>query len=235
MARRGGVLGLDWENVAEFYHKTKMTRVFVSELEDTFIHWLRGRGALTKKLANNFTNYVRSSIYSQRAFQGMTPLSPEWQARKEKLELSPEMGIARGTLASSIRPINTGYRKYRVGIPRTEENAKAVGTIKNVSEYAIILEKGSDTQPPRPFFSTSFLRWIDDKVPYYIRDSIVKDMNPTLMRLYQIAAEYNRKVRKIEPEDLYTVIPPDTTRSEATNLMAQATGSIAFYNENFGD
>lgn len=235
MPRRGGVLGLDWENVAEFKHKVDMTRVYVDDLQDTFIHWFEGSGALTKKLADNFTNHVRASIYSQRAFAGMTPLTPEWMARKEAMGYSPEMGIARGILVKSIRPINTGYRKYRVGIPRTEENAKAVGSITNVSEYATILEKGSDTQPPRPFLGTSFIRWISDKLPDYIQDSIIRDMNPTLMRLYQVASEYNRKVRKIDPEDLYTVVPPDTAKSEATNLMAQATGSIAFYNENFGD
>ena len=214
-SRYGGFIGLDWEYVSRFKHRVDMAKEPLDDLQKTFVHWLggpgRGSGALTKNIADHFTAFVRARILNQQAFQKMPALSPMWTEMKADLGLDPRMGVAKGYLAEAIKPINTGYGKYRVGISKNEVAPDSAGTIKNVAEYAILLEKGYTTitkrgkrrhQPPRPFFGTSFLAFAYKSFPDYIATSIYRDMWPELKMLYE---RMGSTAPRYDPEDLYTI------------------------------
>ena len=232
MPRYGGFLGLDWEYVSRFQHKVEMAKVPIDNLQNSFIYWLggpgRGSGALTKRLADHFTAYVQSRIISQQAFRNHPSLSPMWIEMKNYLGLDPRMGIAKGHLVNAIKPLDTGYGKYRVGISKNEVAPDAAGGIKNVAEYAILLEKGYTTitkkgkrksQPPRPFFSESFLRWSQWNLPEEIATSIHRDIWPELKLLYE---RVGKNAPRFDPDAYYKV---DTRKgaSEAEEVI-QETG-----------
>lgn len=229
----GGFLGLDWDYIARFKHRVDHAKVPIDDLQKTFIHWLggpgRGTGALTKNLADHFTAFVRARILSQQAFQGMPALSPMWTEMKTYLGLDPRMGVAKGYLAEAIKPLDTGYGKYRVGISKNEVAPDAAGSIKNVAEYAILLEKGwtaitkhgkSRSQPPRPFFGESFLVWSYQNLPNEIATSIYRDMWPELKMLYNAMG---KSAPRFEPEDLYTVDYAGEGASGAQEVFQEST------------
>jgi len=230
MPRYGGFLGLDWENVGRFQRNLNLSKEYLDDLQKTFIHWFHGSGALSKKMADHFTAYVRARILSQQAFQGMPALSPMWAEMKNKQGFDPRIGIAKGYLAEAIDAINTGYSKYRVGISKNKTAPDAAGSIKNIATYAILLEKGWTSvgssgerrhQPPRPFFGTSFMKWTKDNLPKHIRDSIWKDMWPEMQRLYSVMGE--SVPSGLEPEDLYTIDYAGEGATAAQEIFQEST------------
>ena len=229
MPRYGGFLGLDWENIGRFQHRLDMSKEYLDDLQETFIYWFKGKGALSKKIADHFTAYVRARVLSQQAFQGMPALSPQWAEMKTKQGLDPRIGVAKGYMAEAIKPIDTGYGKYRVGISKNEKAPNSAGQIQNVATYAILLEKGHTyttpkgeqrTQPPRPFFGTSFMKWTYDNLPTEIKNSIWKDMWPEMQRLYEAIGA---SMPRFDPEDLYTVDHAGEGASGAQEVFQEST------------
>ena len=228
MARRAGMIGLDWDDIAQFAADTKEARVYLDDLKKTWVYWFDGGGALTKKVADDCADFIRAEVYSQEAFEGMPRLSPIWEKIKNKQGLSPEIGIASGVLVNAIKPINQGHGKYKVGISRNVKNP-GLGKIDSVATYARLLEKGHDYigkdgkryhQPPRPFFSTSFIKWANRALPDRIRSTIWKDMYPELMKLYE---KMGASMARYAPEDLYVVTYAGEGASDAQEVFQEST------------
>jgi hypothetical protein len=245
MAKKVGFIGLGYENLASVARKTQLSSVHVNNLKNAWIKWLhpKGGGALTKKVANDLTSYMRQAIWSQEAFRGMTALSDTWRDWKEEHGLDPRIGIATGAMVEAIRPINQGSGKWKVGISKEAQvgpgrqrvtsretgMTSKVGNIKNIATYAKILETGYGPvtvrgrtyyQPPRPFFITTFTRWAKEKLPDEIFQTIWKEMQPPMDKLWK---EMEASRPRFSPEDLYsTAMDPEEDTADEVSREVRA-------------
>ncbi len=207
-----GMFGLGYEDVTAFAQKTQKTKVYFGELKEKLIYHLGAQGgALSKRLAQDCANHIRAQIYSQEAFEGMPPISPTWEEIKSQMGLDPRMGVATGDMARAIKPINQKYNRYKVGIS-SREHSVSPGSVKKVVEYAKMLEYGYGPimgkdgrmyeQPPRPFFSKSFMDWAYKKLPRFIAETIHKDVDKKMEDIYDTVADHKPRY---SPEDYYWI------------------------------
>ncbi len=212
------MFGGGWEEITEFAQKTEKTRVYLDDLKKEFIYWFDGGGALTKRVANNLVQRMRNDIYSQRAFEGFPPLTPGWKKAKKSLGYNLDIGIATGDMVNAIQAINMRYRRYKVGISWNQQSI-SYGNVEKVAQYAKMLEEGwtyeyettndegevetrTAVQPPRPFFSRTFLRWTKENLPEEIKNTIFDNMQ---RQLEAIARVVDCPVPPYKPSDVYYV------------------------------
>lgn len=189
------MLGFGWEGVTSFARSAEKTKEYLDDLQKTWVYWLdeSGRGGLTKRIANDLANHIRSDLLSQKYIKATPQLTPMWIRMKTEMGFDTERkGIASGDLANSIKAISGGHGLYKVGI---SNRVKAKhGNFTRVADYAKRLEFGSGGkrggadnkeyyQPPRPWFAPSFMDYANDKLPKKVRDTLVAHMNPTLKKL----------------------------------------------------
>lgn len=225
MARKrsspASMIGLGWEDVGKLSRNAKAMDDHIDGLQRIWTYWL-GKGGtgeggrLTRKMANDFKEYVRAKMISQEAFAGSHPLSPFWIDIKSQMELPYDpykIGFATGTLYESISTIDQGGGKFRVGITKRTQNTTTVsyalpgeheakerplGNITNVAQYAYYLEYGRRNQPPRPFFGVSFRNWLDENYPE-VAKPLIAQMNKEIRDLFEIA---DQRAPRATAEDL---------------------------------
>jgi len=196
MAENVGMMGVGWEGITSFAKSAEKTKAYLDELQKTWIYWLdeSGRGGLTKGIANDLANHIRSDLLSQKYIKATPTLTPIWIRMKTEMGFDTERkGIASGDLVNSIKAISSGKGLYKVGIPG---NIKAKhGNFTYVAQYARRLEFGSGYhgrrgkddkiyyQPPRPWFAPSFMDYANNNFPKEVRKTLVNRMEPTLKKL----------------------------------------------------
>lgn len=223
--RTGSPLGFGWESIARMRRGTEKTKVSIKSLEKTFIYWLGDEegGALTKKAANHLSDYLKSRIWSQEGFIGMPALSPSWEDKKKELGLDLRTGIATEQMINAIRPVDQGGGLWRVGISGRDHVVTMIGNEGNIAAYAHMLEFGTSRgQPPRPVFSTSFLKWAKEELPEVIYNSLYRQMNKDLMDIYKVMGEY---MPRYAPEDVIGQKARDQSTGEV-DVASEAGRSI---------
>ena len=233
----GSMLGFGWESIGQVRRKSEKTKIALTNLNKTFIYWMEDDegGVLTKKAANEFSQYLKRQIYAQQFDTGggiteeftkrIVSLSDEWQRMKSEAwrwggqALDERIGIATGQMINAIRPIDMGGGRWRVGISGNDYVTWRIGTVQRIATYAKFLEFGTVRQPPRPIFSTIFLQWVNKELPKFIYDTIYRDMRGPMMDLYQQVAESRPTM---QAEDMYGYAAPGEPGDVSARLEDQA-------------
>jgi hypothetical protein len=199
MARKTtSMLGFGWEEFKRVDRAAEKSKVALKGLEKTFIYWMGEEegGALTKRAANELAAKIIETILEQKdVITGVPELSDQWKIEKADAErwggtpLDPRIGIATGQMINAIRPIDQGRGTWRVGISGNDRVSTKIGTITKIADYARILERGSSRQLPRPIFSGTFRRWVEDRFPQFLKETIINDLQPHLDKIAREIAE----------------------------------------------
>ena len=230
--KSASMLDLGWQEFGKIARDAKAMEESIESLEKIWTKWLGSKGEqtggrLTKKMAAEFANYLRQDIYSGKAFRGMIDLSDRYKLKKARLGYDPnKIGIASGTLVESISIMDQGYSKFRVGIPRGVVNRDGLGNIQEVWKYATLLEHGykrgpGSHQPPRPFMMVTFNRWINDKAPDHVAETVDAEIKAALSTNIARMAAY---VPKFDAEDYLSDESPEFFGGEQGFQLTRASG-----------
>jgi len=169
--RHATMLGVGWEDVGKIHRALNNAQKTVKLLEGGLVRWFGPGGSLTRKAANHAAAYIKKAIQTNEYAWMFPDLHPAWYARKQKLGLSLFKGIATESMVSAIGVTDLGGGKFRVGIPKGSKSSEKIGNWTDINKYAQQLEWGgtfatsSSGQPPRPFFSVGFVRWVNAYAP----------------------------------------------------------------------
>ncbi len=204
-------LNLRWQNLLKLSRSAKAMDKNIENLQKIWTDWVgpEGKetgGRLTKKMAKDFKEYLRASMLSQEAFEGMVPLSRDYLAQKtnfienQGLPYSPDMiGFSSGEMFENISIMDQGYGKFTVGVHRDAP--------EKVSSYAEYLEMGTVKQPARPFLGKTFRDWLNERYPDHA-GGLISLMNRELADLAKSANTRARNmpdkydIAKISEEDV---------------------------------
>ena len=225
MAKAGSGISF-YEPLTRVEKHMELTKKPLKNIEKALVHYCSESGGvlLNRRAANHFADYLKQRLYSQEAMSGFPALSTSWKRQKEQMDLDARMGIATGAMAESIRALEVGSGKWKVGIHKDEpapvhtwglsgrgrgrKNAgivrsRTLGSKKKIYQYAMIFEKGSpkQNQKPRPWFGVSFLKWIDQYAPQ-IYEPLAAAINPELIKLIKL---WGGDVGPVDAKDLYRV------------------------------
>ena len=163
----------------------------LKNLEKGLVYWCaQSNGFLLNKVAaRNLSIYLKKSLYEQKdAFAGMPKLSPDYVKWKNKFVGNERfVGIGTMTMLDSLKAIDSGYGKWKVGISGRVPPPINPGTGKPFSklkpaQYFEIFEKGSYTQPARPWAKKLTLKWSKEQLPHLCKP-VIKIMNNELARI----------------------------------------------------
>lgn len=238
--KRGGT-GLSFhEEFARVYKDMEYTSTELKKVEKALIYYCSEQNGflLNKKAANHLADFLKQRLYSQEAFEYIktkAPLSKSWEKQKKWMDLDPRMGIATGAMAEAIRAVRAGYSGFKVGISKNDPapvhtwgtkkgkvHSEIIGTYTDIYTYAYILEYGSKSnrQKPRPWFGTSFLKWVNDYAPD-LYEPLANELNQSLVELTK---KWQGDAGPIDGSDVYSVY----SGSAPGKVSAMASAAQAF-------
>ena len=185
MPGKASMIGFGWEELTKLDRKVKITAKALDGFATGGYYWLEGGGALTRRAALHLAEYLKKTIYTQKAYHEFPGLSKSWQEFKANplmwggRTLDPRVGIATENMVKAINAQDAGHGKWRVGISKNERiHGLQIGTYTSIADYAWLLEFGftgsnnKNPQPPRPAFATMFLEWSNKHMPGIIQPLI---------------------------------------------------------------
>jgi hypothetical protein len=199
--------------------KCNVIRRELKNLEKAFVRWNAEEqgGQLTKKVATRVAEHIKSGLLDESIFDpGRAEKNKDWVKRLRLLNAPRPDALGLGatfTLVEAIDAFPSGRGGYAVGIRTRAKMPLEVTDIEGnvvryakegttVQDVAYWLEFGSETQPPRPWFSRGFMEYMEDKLPDDIRRTIYKDIVRAL-RKAAAAANAEKNLPDYQPEDLY--------------------------------
>lgn len=171
MARKSGSGLSIYENLSYIAEKSKTAAVAVQDMEGALIHWCSAEGGFyfNRKAASHLAAYMKMQLYSQQIMVDLPMLTKGWIEKKEQMGLSKKAGIATGMMMESIKAIDQGYGRWKVGISQREaapfHRNRQLGTYKTVLKYAEAFEYGGVNQQARPWFYRAFMKWTSTQLP----------------------------------------------------------------------
>lgn len=174
---------------------SEVAEVALEDMHSALIYWCSSSNnfLLSKKAALHLTDYLKLQLASQEIMIGMPSLTEDWQKTKAKEGLNPQIGIATGKMHDSIKVLDSGYGKYKVGVSEREKapliqyksgRTALLGSFKKVYEYANVLEFGSSKQQARPWFFRAVNKWVHRHAPT-ISDPFLKQFNAPFQKLHR--------------------------------------------------
>jgi len=209
---------------------TRMLGKEVQELRRTLRLWFSEEGGwlFNKSAARSFANFARAELRSGAAFdmggKYFQPLSDPWVELKKKRGWHQQEGRATDTLLDNITWHRTGWSEFSVGVKQNVRMPDRVdgyptGKIKEVHVYGMLIEKGrpagyrTGKQPPRPWFGTTFLKWVHMTMPDLVNETFAVRLRAHLENLMRAGAEGGYE----SPENAVSV----TTREAAMGGFEQ--------------
>ena len=200
MGRQAFVIDFGWKSFTSMNRTFEATKHACVNLEKGFYRWFRSGGSLSRVAALDLAEYMKNEIEKNDVYtQNFPPLTEKWASMKRNkrgakwgkaggarwggLVLDPRVGIAKKDMINSIKAIEQGHGKWKVGIPtNTRASNPLIGKIPYVDRYANILEQGSARQVPRPAFALMFLNWSREHAPK-MADTLMTTLWPAMQRL----------------------------------------------------
>ena len=198
----------------------KVIRRELKNMEGAFVRWngeAQG-GQLTKRVSRAIAEEIRSGLLDNTIFHpGRPGKDPGWELRLEQLGAEKPAFLGLGatlTLVNAIDSFSSGRGGYAVGIRMGDKMPVEVtdrdgNTVRYADESVTVqkvanwLEMGTEKQAPRPWFFRGFWKYVEDKLPQDIEDTILKNMAKSLKKA-RAAAHMKKNVADLQPEDFYT-------------------------------
>lgn len=209
--------------IAKLSTAAKTVRRELNNLEKAFVKWNKDEegGLLTYKIARKISQEIKDGLWSQEAFGQFRPAKdPEWEKILTYWGAKRPGDIGLGltySLYNAIDFVTAGKGGYAVGISRNKSMPTEVtvsterggtrnvryGKISDLQRIAEILEFGYGNQPPRPFILPTFWKYVEDKLPDDIRNTILRDIIRCL-RKSGAAVNAANNIPDYQPEEVFT-------------------------------